>query len=102
MINKIDYSSNECLTKIKTIGTKYLLAGNVLKHSDNHLFDIASIALHILKTFDPDNFFQEVDYRKEKTKLELKIGIAVGPLVTGICGSKKFLWDIWYVIYILS
>jgi class 3 adenylate cyclase len=90
-----NYSSNGCLTKIKTIGTKYLLAGNVLKHSDNHLYDMACIALHILKTFDPDVFFQEVDYRKEKTKLELKMGIAVGPLVTGICGSKKFLWDIW-------
>ncbi|ORX46172.1 hypothetical protein BCR36DRAFT_332100 [Piromyces finnis] len=56
---------------------------------------MATIALHILTTFNPDNFFQDVDYRVEKTKLELKMGIAVGPLVTGICGSKKFLWDIW-------
>jgi adenylate cyclase len=32
---------------------------------------------------------------QEKLKLDLRIGISSGPVVAGIIGSKKFIYDLW-------
>jgi len=76
------------LEKIKTIGDAYMVVGGVPNSLPNHADAIASFALEMqeqikrfrLKSGDP---------------LEIRIGINSGPVVAGVIGEKKFIYDIW-------
>ena len=76
------------LEKIKTIGDAYMLAGGLPEPSDNHADDVARMALamqeEISKIPTPGG-----------RPLSLRIGISTGPVVAGVIGRKKFLYDLW-------
>lgn len=74
--------------KIKTIGDGYLAVSGIPVPSDNHAETCAEMAigmLDILHRLNPS--FDE--------PLEMRLGLASGPVVAGIIGSHKFAFDIW-------
>ena len=76
------------LEKIKTIGDAYMVVGGLLVEQDNHLEAIANMALDMQTCLD------RINARLGKP-LTLRIGIHVGPVVAGVIGQTKFIYDLW-------
>ena len=76
------------LEKIKTIGDAYMAVGGVPNPHSDHAVRIARMALGMMESI-----------RRVSTEtgllLNLRIGIHSGPLVAGVIGSKKFIYDLW-------
>jgi class 3 adenylate cyclase len=75
--------------KIKTIGDAYMAAAGVESGAQVHYADaVANMTLEMLDAVR--------EYR-ERTgeKVELRIGIGTGPVVAGVIGKKKFIYDMW-------
>lgn len=76
------------LEKIKTIGDAYMLAGGVLEPRPGHVGAVADIGLAMLRSVaDAGRRFGE--------PLQIRIGIHTGPVVAGVIGTHKFIYDIW-------
>jgi len=74
--------------KIKTIGDCYMVAAGVPTQRPDHAHALAGLALELrecAKTCLPD-----VDH-----DLRLRIGISSGPVVAGVIGRRRFLYDLW-------
>ena len=76
------------LEKIKTIGDGYMVAGGVPRLRPDHAQAVAHMALDMLAYIQ-----SRPAYRG--TKLDMRIGIHSGPVVAGVIGQKKFLYDLW-------
>ena len=76
------------LEKIKTIGDAYMLAGGLPEPRIEHAAAVADMALAM-----------QAEIRQIQTPdgvpLSLRIGISTGPVVAGVIGRKKFLYDLW-------
>ncbi len=76
------------LEKIKTIGDAYMAVGGLPNARADHAVAVAEMALDM----------QRVISRVESIggiQLALRIGLSSGPVVAGIIGSKKFIYDLW-------
>lgn len=75
--------------KIKTIGDAYMAAAGVETGAQVHYADaVAGMALEMLVRVD--------EYRQHSgEKIELRIGIGTGPVVAGVIGKMKFIYDMW-------
>jgi adenylate cyclase len=71
------------LEKIKTIGDAYMVASGLLGHDPRHAQQLADMALAM----------QEECGRGRM--LDLRIGIDIGPVVAGVIGRRKFIYDLW-------
>jgi adenylate cyclase len=76
------------LEKIKTIGDCYMVAAGVPTPRDDHARAMALMALDMR---DAMRSSDEVGH----LGLELRIGINSGPVVAGVIGRKRFLYDLW-------
>jgi adenylate cyclase len=76
------------LEKIKTIGDAYMLAGGVLETRPDHVRAVADIGLAMLRSVDDAG-------RRFDEPLQIRIGIHTGPVVAGVIGTHKFIYDIW-------
>jgi len=76
------------LEKIKTIGDAYMVAGGLPVPRDDHADAIAEMALEMQSTIA--NF-----QRYDRKPFRLRIGINTGPVVAGVIGMKKFIYDLW-------
>jgi len=76
------------LEKIKTIGDAYMVAGGLNQGSTEYSSAIASLALDIR-----DLVARE--FQVDGKPLALRIGIGTGPVVAGVVGKKKFIYDLW-------
>ncbi|MBD0333731.1 MAG: GAF domain-containing protein, partial [Chitinophagaceae bacterium] len=75
------------LEKIKTIGDAYLAVAGLPHESDDHACRAANAALEMADF---------VKCRKAEGALfDIRIGLNSGPVVAGIVGVKKFVYDIW-------
>ncbi len=76
------------LEKIKTIGDAYMVAGGLPEHQPDHTQRVARLALAIQDSL--------AAYARELGEpLSLRIGIHQGPVVAGVIGRKKFIYDLW-------
>lgn len=93
MLNKI-FSQFDRLTlakgleKIKTIGDAYMVAGGLPEPRPDHAEAIADLALAMQATMTKFN-------QEHLTDLQLRIGINTGPVVAGVIGMNKFIYDLW-------
>jgi adenylate cyclase len=71
------------LEKIKTIGDAYMVASGLLGGGTGHAEDLAEMALEM----------QEAIARTPP--LEVRIGMDIGPVVAGVIGHQKFIYDLW-------
>jgi class 3 adenylate cyclase len=76
------------LEKIKTIGDSYMVVGGLPAPQINHAANIADMALDMLKEI-------EIFNEKNNLNLSIRIGINTGPVVAGVIGEKKFIYDLW-------
>jgi class 3 adenylate cyclase len=74
--------------KIKTIGDAYMVAAGLPERSDDHAETIARMALEMQAL--TSSFAAEIG-----EALQLRIGINTGPVVAGVIGRKKFIYDLW-------
>jgi len=74
--------------KIKTIGDAYMVAGGIPVPRDDHAEAIAEMALAMLPAADRCAAEMGVP-------LTVRIGIATGPVVAGVIGRAKFIYDLW-------
>lgn len=76
------------LEKIKTIGDAYMVVGGLPAPKPNHAEAIAAMALDMQTCI--------TEYCKDTGKdLSIRIGINTGPVIAGIIGTKKFIYDLW-------
>jgi PAS domain S-box-containing protein len=93
LLNEIFSSFDELtekhgLEKIKTIGDAYMVAGGIPIVRPDHAEASAEMALDMLVAID------ELNVKLEAT-FDLRIGINSGPVVAGVIGTKKFIYDLW-------
>ncbi len=74
--------------KIKTIGDAYMVAGGLTREPQEYTSHIAAMALEMREYVarHPD---------LSKYNLGIHIGIATGPVVAGVVGTKRFIYDLW-------
>ncbi|MGB0129611.1 MAG: adenylate/guanylate cyclase domain-containing protein, partial [Rhodocyclaceae bacterium] len=93
MLNRIFSSFDELaerfgLEKIKTIGDAYMVAGGLDKESEDYCAAIADMAQAMRDTL-------QRDFAVNSRHLEIRVGIGTGPVVAGVVGKKKFIYDLW-------
>jgi guanylate cyclase len=76
------------LEKIKTIGDCYMVAAGVPTPRPDHARVLALMALDMLEVMRSSDDVGHLG-------LELRIGINSGPVVAGVIGRKRFLYDLW-------
>lgn len=93
MLNRVFSAFDELaeahgLEKIKTIGDAYMVAGGLNDARRDYTGAIAELALamHALLKYDAD---------VNPMRLAVRIGISTGPVVAGVVGKRKFIYDLW-------
>jgi adenylate cyclase len=76
------------LEKIKTIGDCYMVAAGVPTPRPDHARAIALLAIDMREAMGDADAVGDLG-------LELRIGINSGPVVAGVIGRKRFLYDLW-------
>lgn len=76
------------LDKIKTIGDAYMVAGGLVGDVSDYVDRTANMALDMIE-------ISRTDPGLRRYGLELHVGIATGPIVAGVIGSKRFVYDLW-------
>jgi adenylate cyclase len=76
------------LEKIKTIGDCYMVAAGVPTPRPDHARVLALMALDMLEAMRSNDELGHLG-------LELRAGINSGPVVAGVIGRKRFLYDLW-------
>ncbi|HKX47698.1 MAG TPA: adenylate/guanylate cyclase domain-containing protein [Gaiellaceae bacterium] len=88
LFTSFDELVDQCgVEKIKTIGDCYMVAAGVPRARPDHAQALAQLGLDMLecaKTCLPD-----------RGDLSLRIGISSGPVVAGVIGRRRFLYDLW-------
>jgi class 3 adenylate cyclase len=93
MLNRIFSSFDELaerygMEKIKTIGDAYMVAGGLNNEACNYTRAIAELAIAMRDLLHRD-------FTVNDMRLEVRIGIGTGPVVAGVVGKKKFIYDLW-------
>ena len=93
MLNKIFSSFDELaerygLEKIKTIGDAYMVAGGLNDERSDYSEALVDMALEMRDLL-------QRDFQVNQMHLEVRIGIGTGPVVAGVVGKKKFIYDLW-------
>ncbi len=93
MLNRIfssfdDLAERFGLEKIKTIGDAYMVAGGLDRRNPDYCASIAEMALAMRELLRRDRAVNSAS-------VEIRIGIGTGPVVAGVVGKKKFIYDLW-------
>ncbi len=93
MLNRVFSSFDELaekfgLEKIKTIGDAYMVAGGLNNNRDDYSDGLVDMALEMRDLL-------QRDFQVGEMRLEVRIGIGTGPVVAGVVGKKKFIYDLW-------
>jgi class 3 adenylate cyclase len=76
------------LEKIKTIGDCYMVAGGLPEPRADHAEAVAEMGLAML------GIVAELAARTGEP-LDVRIGLHSGPVVAGVIGKRKFIYDLW-------
>lgn len=89
MFSSFDELADELeLEKIKTIGDAYMVAGGLHTHHEDHAQTIAEMALGMrARAAGFGAVFGE--------QLDIRIGVHTGPVMAGVIGKRKFIYDVW-------
>jgi adenylate cyclase len=76
------------LEKIKTSGDSYMVVSGVPQPRADHVEALAGLALDMADSV--------ADLKDPQGRaVPLRIGLAAGPVVAGVVGSRKFFYDVW-------
>ncbi len=93
LLNKVfsafdDLADAHALEKIKTVGDAYIVVGGLPNPSPEALVNAAEMALAMrahIHEYNVPGF----------GRLELRLGLHIGPVVAGVIGKRKFSYDLW-------
>jgi class 3 adenylate cyclase len=74
--------------KIKTIGDCYMAVCGVPEKRPDHAAALAEMALEMIECLKAFN-------QTRGTPLQIRIGLNTGPVVAGVIGRSKFIYDLW-------
>lgn len=74
--------------KIKTIGDAYMVAAGAPPGAKSGVRDIAALACDMVRAVEGMK-------RPDGAALGIRIGISSGPLIAGVVGDSRFLYDLW-------
>jgi adenylate cyclase len=74
--------------KIKTIGDAYMAATGIPVPFADNAASMVALAIEMLRTIEDVS-------RRNGMDLEVRIGIATGPITAGVIGTTKFAYDVW-------
>jgi adenylate cyclase len=83
-----DLADRYGLEKIKTIGDCYMVAAGIPSPRADHARAVALLGLDMLDGVREQGVVGSLGF-------ELRIGINSGPVVAGVIGRKRFLYDLW-------
>jgi len=83
-----DLAERYQLEKIKTMGDCYMAAAGIPVPRPDHASAVAQMALDMLEAVREQGVMGSLGF-------ELRIGINSGPVVAGVIGRKRFLYDLW-------
>ena len=76
------------LEKVKTIGDAYMVVGGLIDGSSDHTARVVAMAAELadlVGRIEP----------AVRLGIQFRIGVHCGPVVAGVIGTKKFIYDIW-------
>ena len=76
------------LEKVKTIGDAYMVIGGLTEPSDDHTVRVAAMALDLVDAVG------RID-TAVRLGIRFRVGVHCGPVVAGVIGTKKFIYDVW-------
>ena len=76
------------LKKVKTLGNSYMAVAGVPVLVSDHAVRAAHLALDMIAALDRFN-------ERSEHSLQVRIGIATGPVVAGVIGKRMYLYDVW-------
>jgi class 3 adenylate cyclase/CheY-like chemotaxis protein len=76
------------IEKIKTLGDAYMAAAGLPTPCEDHAEVAALMALRMLEAIAAFNLARG-------TSLRMRIGLHSGPVVAGVIGTSKFIYDLW-------
>ncbi len=74
--------------KIKTIGDCYMAVCGMPERIDDHAAALAGLALEMINCVKRFN-------ESRGTSLQVRIGLNSGPVVAGVIGRSRFIYDLW-------
>lgn len=74
--------------KIKTIGDAYMVVGGLPEPAPDHTARLARMAFDMIACIA--KLRDETDL-----KIDIRVGIASGPMTAGVIGTRKFSYDVW-------
>jgi class 3 adenylate cyclase len=80
------------LEKLKTIGDAFMCAGGLPEPTRTHAVDACLAALAM------QDYMAKMNRQRERLHLprwELRIGLHTGPVMAGVVGQRKFIYDVW-------
>ena len=83
-----DLAAKHGLEKIKTIGDAYMVAAGIPEPRADHAEAIVAFAIDMLEAVEKHEGFHGEPIR-------LRVGINTGPVVAGVIGRQKFIYDLW-------
>jgi adenylate cyclase len=81
-------AAEHAVEKIKTIGDAYMVAAGIPEAQSDHANRIAAVAPRMLDAVAAVAKVTELP-------LQARIGIHTGPIIAGVIGTHKFLYDVW-------
>ena len=76
------------LEKVKTIGDAYMVVGGMPEPSADHTARVAGMALDLAESIGRIE-------SAVRLGIAFRIGIHCGPIVAGVIGTRKFIYDVW-------
>jgi class 3 adenylate cyclase len=83
-----DTAAKYGLEKIKTIGDCYMMVGGLPEPRPDHAEAIAEAALEMREQV-------KLAGNDGGIRLSVRVGIHTGPVVAGVIGRRKFIYDLW-------
>jgi adenylate cyclase len=74
--------------KIKTIGDAYMVASGVPIPRPDHAQSLAAMALDLVAVVRSVSIAENLD-------INVRVGMAAGPMMAGVIGKNKFSYDVW-------
>lgn len=89
MMSRFDaLASKYGVEKIKTIGDAYMAVAGLPQPAPDHAARLARMALEMFAE-------KEAVARQFGVTIRMRIGIASGPVMAGVIGTRKFSYDVW-------
>lgn len=83
-----DLAEQHGVEKIKTIGDAYMAVAGVPTPCADHAERVVAMGLEMLAVVAERA-------ARDELELELRVGVHSGPVVAGVIGKKRFIYDLW-------